>query len=460
MDLYFRRIESYGREFLPARGRALLIANHQAGLTDGILILAQNEGVVRTLLKHTLLKTPIVNVFAKALNMIPVFRKKDLKPDQSSQSASLDRHMVTFQAVADALKNDELVLVFPEGISHDLPQLQRLRSGAARMLLLAETQNDFRLGCTWIPVSLDLEFKERPGGRALIHYHPPRSIAHLRDVHAKDPEAAIEMLRAEMESVLVDLTLNFSSWEERVFLERLAELWLAQAPNELLLERHNLLLKFKALLEGASPSETDKRHWQQLQRLVSMFTTLLGKSGLEVRDLYATARTRRARSLSWAQLLGLFLFWGPFVTISYPFWWVPITAVKAIVRKGAGSSRDVMATYQMVAGLVLFPAWAIIATVLTATVVGKDMALLLALVALATGIGRMVTLHRIKMLTKIALQSFRTRVFSSELEQLKKLHSNILQQAAAIWNKALTDQIELESFTGSAAKPASKDIAV
>jgi hypothetical protein len=97
------------------------------------------------------------------------------------------------------------VLVFPEGISHDLRELAPLKTGAARMALDARSSGIS--GLLLLPIGLVYERKEAPGSRVLVRMGEPIDIDSWSDTSAS-PNAS--SLTAEIDKALRLVTLNFA----------------------------------------------------------------------------------------------------------------------------------------------------------------------------------------------------------------------------------------------------------
>jgi hypothetical protein len=100
-----------------------------------------------------------------------------------------------------------VVLVFPEGISHDAPAIAPLRTGAARMALMAHDAGVEALRV--VAVGLTYEEKERPRSRVLVRIGEPLDVG--RWLGANGSDAAT--LTAEIDARLRLVTLNFATAE-------------------------------------------------------------------------------------------------------------------------------------------------------------------------------------------------------------------------------------------------------
>ena len=127
------------------------------GLVDPLAMMISTAGSVRFLAKAPLFQMPVIGSIMRGMGALPVYRSID--------GANTSDNKDTFSAVFDALDEGELVALFPEGISHSLPNLQTLKTGAARMALGAEARaqnrSDHKLGVRIVPVGLNYGRKGR-----------------------------------------------------------------------------------------------------------------------------------------------------------------------------------------------------------------------------------------------------------------------------------------------------------
>lgn len=457
LELYYKSIEVYAKNFLPRRGRTLFIANHQAGLVDGLLILGTNKIVVRTLIKHTLWENPVIGFFASGLGMIPVFRRQDYKEDDPALKDT-SRHEKTFARVEQTFVEGDSVLIFPEGKSHDSPHLLKLKSGAARMLLQSEAHNDFRLGLTWLPVSLDFEVKDSPGSRVLLHYHPPRRVDKYQEMYRTDPEAAINALKTEMEDYLSEITINFRTWDERLFIERLTEVWLAQAPANLMLDRHNQLLKWKRVFEQTEPQ--NPQEWQRLRSLIQGLFMTFERIGILPFEIFRKPQKRERFAL--ARLFSRLLLWSPPILAGTILWWIPTKVIRNATIKGAGAARDIVTAYHLVAACIVYPVWLFILWSAALTMLDGRNSLGVIVIAVCAGISSFVVPRRLRQDLRAAMNLYRYGSLQKAIDESREHIFEIWRIAAHLWNSSLRLQILIEDVSSkneNAVTPASSESA-
>src|SRR6202044_1908343 len=115
--LYFREIEVVGDVPTAATAGRIFAANHFNGLVDPILVLTNAPCAIAPIAKATLWKIPVLASLLDAVGAVPVLRRRD---DPNKPAEANDE---VFPRVAGHLRGGGNVLIFPEGTSHDEPQV-------------------------------------------------------------------------------------------------------------------------------------------------------------------------------------------------------------------------------------------------------------------------------------------------------------------------------------------------
>ena len=132
LGLFYERIDVVGAERIPPEGPLIVAANHHNSMVDAMLLLAVVPRRLRTLANAPLFKHPLVAPFLRLAGALPVQRRQEAGNDPAKNDA-------LFAATTATLRAGGAILIFPEGRTQPEPVLLTLRTGAARMLLAAES---------------------------------------------------------------------------------------------------------------------------------------------------------------------------------------------------------------------------------------------------------------------------------------------------------------------------------
>ncbi|MEP7381390.1 MAG: lysophospholipid acyltransferase family protein [Gemmatimonadota bacterium] len=367
---YYRSIEVIGIESVPATGPVIVAANHWNALIDALVIACALDRRVRLTAKATLLANPVTRLLVRAVGIIPLRRASD--EHQNDARVSETRNAESFSAILDALSCGEVVLIFPEGRSHSEPELGRLKTGCARLALMAQVERRLP-SVPIIPAGLTFEAKGRLRSRVVVHIGTP-----LRTECPVDlaPEQ-VQALTRRLDHALRDLTLNFSSQEnaDRVLevaalltkvLDRVRPLAAPDPPLADAVRMAQRLESARHLLPGASPVlARDVDHF--LDR-IDAFRARLQADRIPVNDLWMPVTAWAGawfvvRELSLIILALPVAFWG---RINH---WIPLAFARWIGRT-TSHNADETAMHTLVSGLVLVLSFYAVLAVVISSFVG------------------------------------------------------------------------------------------
>lgn len=222
LGFYFRRIERFHAERVPLHGPVLLTSNHPNSITDPFVIGASLPRRVNFMATVQLFRFAPLKWLLTHCGVIPVNRVQD---DPKGMRSVLD----TFEAVFRVLEQGEAVALFPEGITHDDPQLKEVKTGAARMALELEHRHGGKLGLQIVPVGLTFSAKELYRSEVLVNFGEPIRVGDFLAGYEAQRKESIRKLSHEIETRIQALILHVPELEQarviaavkRLYLERL-----------------------------------------------------------------------------------------------------------------------------------------------------------------------------------------------------------------------------------------------
>ncbi|MEO8055183.1 MAG: 1-acyl-sn-glycerol-3-phosphate acyltransferase [Acidobacteriota bacterium] len=346
VGLFYRRIEVSGLENIPREGPVLLIANHNNGLVDPMVVLRALPRPVVFVAKSTLWRIPVLRSILDLLGCVPVVRKGEGEPGISLKGE--ERNEAAFERLAAILDGDGAVLIFPEGRSHSDPRLSELRTGAARVLLLSKKSP--------VVVPMGLWFSEKEIFRSDV-------LVKLGAPVAPPAEPTVDAWTDAMGAALEAVTLNADDWKDHEVAAAVDALYGEKIRKDLFegeegeaqlgksLRIRQLLLSARDSLEKTHPGEV-----AALARRARALDHLLRKVSLSFSSLDSPAP---ARTILWHTLkaLAVIVLGFPVAVVGVAAWWVPYRLCGFAAKRvpGAARERDQIALYKLIAGVVLFP---------------------------------------------------------------------------------------------------------
>lgn len=354
---YYRSIAVSGADRVPASGPVFLAVNHPNALVDALVVAGCIERRVRFTAKATIFANPLVAAFLHRVGVVPLRRASD-EGSRRREDATPDptRNTASFDAVAAALAEGAAIVIFPEGKSHDAPQLAPLRTGLARMVHMA-SERGVR-GIRIVPVGLLFERKEEPRTRVLMQVGDAIDIDTFQGGHA-----SVAVLTAEVASRLAAVTANFDTAEDAerigligetlsVLLDPVRELSDDVVPLASTLSLMRRIDRADRVLHaGRDASDPVAERAHRFEDRLRAYRARLAASHIDVHDVAISADVGPGaefvvRETLIAAVILPFVLWG---RVTH---WLPLRLTRAIAMRGV-KARDEPAMRTLVVGALL-----------------------------------------------------------------------------------------------------------
>ena len=218
LNVYFRKKHVVGKENLPQQGPFILVANHPSSFLDPLSIAVETKPKINFLAKGVLFKNKLVASILKGLNMVPIHRAED-------NPKLLNKNTEVFKDCYKKLKDDGVIMIFPEGTSEMERRLRKIKTGAARIALGAEKEYNYELNLKIVPVGLNYTKSSRFRSEATVNIGEAINISDYFETYKKDEIATAKDLTAEIESRIRTLMVAIDKEENDELIERIESIY-------------------------------------------------------------------------------------------------------------------------------------------------------------------------------------------------------------------------------------------
>jgi 1-acyl-sn-glycerol-3-phosphate acyltransferase len=357
LRIYFQRIEVTGLEHVPRETPVIFVLNHPNALVDPVFLLCLAPRRVSFLAKAPLFRMPVIGYLVKALDSLPVYRRQD-------EGEDVTKNQETFVAARKLLARGGTIGICPEGISHDKPGLQPIKTGAARISLAAVSTGEVS-SLKIVPAGLYYTSKTRFRSDALLYFGAPIDVEPVTlEPDGTPPRDAVRKLSSQIERALRKVILDAKHEEElqttaraeRIFTSEPYEGVSDSLKDELRLQQR--FIRAYPLLQSRQPERLRKLELRMIR-----FEEELNQAGVDPDELSPPVSTYRVLASIVKRSIVFLLMLGPAAigTVAhYPAYKLGGFLATRLSR----DSEDVISTVKIISAMLLFPLTWIVLTVL------------------------------------------------------------------------------------------------
>lgn len=424
LRIFFRRVSIAGLENIPRGAPVIFAPNHPNSLVDPLFLLAFAPREVVFLAKEPLFRMPIIGRLVRWAGAIPVFRKQD--------NADMSRNRETFTRVHQLLARGGAVALFPEGVSHNDPQLRPFKTGAARMALGATAMGPADRPVQIVPTGLYYTAKTTFRSSALVYFGTPITVSAVPlDADGEPPVEPVRELTARLTAALAKVTLQADQHEALALVTRAERIFSSgdtEGPRRELVDQFEMR---RRLLAGyAALRERTPERLAQLQGMIARYEAKLAAAGLSPESV-APGRIDGGRVFRYTiRTLALFVVMLPLaltgIVIHFPAY-----RLVGPLASGYARERDVIATAKIFAAGAAFPLTWIAVALLVGCSFGAGWAMLALLVTPFTGYVALMFMERLDRVIgssrALALLLLRPMAFQRLVAERRRIREAIVQ---------------------------------
>jgi len=194
---FYSSIQTTGREKIPLTDPVIIAASHHNALVDALIAGWISPRRLTLTAKATLMDNVFLRWLFPIVGVVPLRRVSDELKKGNAKNVDPTRNVGAFEAILDVLEKGEMVLIFPEGISHSNAELAPLKTGASRIALEARDKRHIQ-NLQIVPLGLSFEAKGNPGTAVLAEVGEPIAI---NDVGTTGVESLTDLLSSRLAAV-------------------------------------------------------------------------------------------------------------------------------------------------------------------------------------------------------------------------------------------------------------------
>jgi 1-acyl-sn-glycerol-3-phosphate acyltransferase len=206
-NVFYRKVIILGRENINPEHHIIFAPNHQNALMDALAVLFTNKGQNVFLARADIFKKKSIAAILYFLKILPVYRIRD-------GFSSLKGNDEIFTKTIDVLKNNNGLVILPEGDHAGFRRLRQLKKGICRVAFQSDEATGYTLKIKIIPVGIEFSNYSRYRQVLTVVYGKPIEVSEFFDLYKESPERALNELRSKLSNEMKSNMVHIESEED------------------------------------------------------------------------------------------------------------------------------------------------------------------------------------------------------------------------------------------------------
>ena len=358
LRLFFNRVSIQNRDKVPDKSPVIFVANHPNFFMDPLIVGSCCPRILHFFAKSTLFDSRLKEFFLSKLNLIPIYRKID---DEKNMGKNEDSFIKGYEI----LENNGAFLIFPEGISMGKRILEKIKTGAARIGLEAESKNDFSLNTSIIPIGISYSDLVRFRSDIMIRFGEPIYLKEFEQDYEVHEAGTVKKLTGIIEDSLNRLTNYIQTDEIEDVVEGLELIYKMELMTELGMELDNKnddFMTSKILTDVVQwYNENDPSLVDQFRDRLNEYMSLLKR--LDIRDEFLDPARQESRNWGKTRTIIFLIVGSPLFVWGLVTNYLPYKIPRLLVEINNKHSAE-MASWKLIYGFIFFIAYYAIGMIL------------------------------------------------------------------------------------------------
>lgn len=261
VNVFYKNVEVTNVKALNRKGPTLIVSNHTNAFLDAVVVAVFVKHKIYSIARGDVFKNPTLGKVLSALGIIPIFRKQD-------GVGEMMKNEETFGRSIELLSQGQTIIMYPEGDCVTEKRLRKLRKGAARIALRAESENNCRLHLQVIPIGLNYSNPHNFRSRLFINVGEPMPVEDYARQYVEDNAKAMNRFTQDLEQNMRQLIVEVEHPEDDVFYEEVLKVYKPVLKMQLGFHPHSLQHDHDAeVLLAKAVNHLHRHHHHQLSEL-------------------------------------------------------------------------------------------------------------------------------------------------------------------------------------------------